>query len=203
VVLELTWPVTHHGVPLLATPASSRDSLDRYVLPRYVRAPVAAGLTVLAADWVLKALAARLLYPRVVPYQVIVGVLALEYVANPGALFGLGAGAGWLAPWLPLAQAGVLLPLARLWRRTRADDAPTLLLIALTAAGVLGNLLDRVRDGYVVDYVVLTVGGAHLAGNLADLAIAAGVFGLARVLRRGSLPSEPAVALSRLRAGRR
>jgi lipoprotein signal peptidase len=171
-------PDTLHSV--IQSPATSHRRAGRSpfrppVLPRYARAPVLTGATLLIAEAVLDALARRYLYPRAVPHHLIVDALTLEYLRNPGGIFGLGAESGWLTPWLPLLQGLVLVPLARLWRRTRADDARMLVLIALTAAGVLGNLLSRLRDGFVVDYVVLSAAGrVHVAGNLADLAIIAG-----------------------------
>ena len=61
-----------------------------------------------------------------------------------------------------------------LWREKRRDDA---IALALVLGGALGNILDRVRLGYVVDYADLHFGDIHpfLVFNVGDAAITIGV----------------------------
>ena len=61
-----------------------------------------------------------------------------------------------------------------LWREKRRDDTVAL---ALVLGGALGNILDRVRFGYVVDYADFHIGGwqPFLVFNIADAAITIGV----------------------------
>jgi len=48
--------------------------------------------------------------------------------------------------------------------------------LALVLGGAIGNLVDRVRLGYVVDFIDVHVGGWHYpAFNVADSAITCGV----------------------------
>ncbi len=106
--------------------------------------------------------------------------LALRYVENEGLIGGLGGRADetWRGPALMalgLAGLAVLLGLgARLPPRPRNLGG-----LGLVLGGALGNLLDRGRLGYVIDFVDLhlSLGGRSLhwpTFNLADLAITAG-----------------------------
>jgi signal peptidase II len=59
--------------------------------------------------------------------------------------------------------------------RTPRSDWRTALPFALVIAGALGNLVDRLRFGYVVDFVDWYYGSYHWpAFNVADSAIVAG-----------------------------
>jgi signal peptidase II len=78
----------------------------------------------------------------------------------------------WLLVLLTAAiSAGVIL---WLWREKRRDDAVAL---ALVLGGALGNIVDRVRFGYVVDFADLHFGEYRpfLIFNVADAAITVGV----------------------------
>jgi signal peptidase II len=61
-----------------------------------------------------------------------------------------------------------------LWREKRRDDAWGL---ALVLGGALGNIVDRIRFGYVVDFADLHFGEwrPFLVFNVADAAITIGV----------------------------
>jgi signal peptidase II len=61
-----------------------------------------------------------------------------------------------------------------LWREKKRDDVAAL---GLVLGGALGNILDRVRLGYVVDFADLHFGDIHpfLVFNVADAAITIGV----------------------------
>ncbi len=97
---------------------------------------------------------------------------------NTGAAFSLLAGASGWQNWLFMAvaasvSAGVLWWLAQLPRRGKTLLA---LGLALLLGGALGNLIDRVIYGYVVDFILLYYGDwSYPAFNLADSAITGGV----------------------------
>lgn len=95
--------------------------------------------------------------------------LSLEYVENRGAAFGLFSGAG---PILLLAAAAMLLVLA--WSVLKSPQQPVFNIVAfgLILGGALGNLVDRFRLGYVVDFISV---GWWPTFNLADSAICVGV----------------------------
>jgi signal peptidase II len=98
--------------------------------------------------------------------------LEITYVHNKGVAFGLAGGAG--IGVVLLAVAALVLILATFARdpRHRALWIP----VGLLAGGALGNLADRVRMDSVIDFIDLPLWPAF---NLADIAIVAGVAGLA------------------------
>lgn len=94
--------------------------------------------------------------------------VALEYVENTGAAFGLLRGQGTYLLVLVVLVVGGLIAFLR-W----AEPTPALATsIGLLIGGALGNALDRVRLGYVVDFVSV---GRWPTFNLADSAITCGV----------------------------
>ena len=88
---------------------------------------------------------------------------------NRGAAFGLFSG---LVPILTVASIAILMGL--LLHYLRAGTAPALANVAIgaIAGGALGNLVDRVRLGHVVDFVSV---GPWPNFNVADSAITIGV----------------------------
>jgi signal peptidase II len=94
--------------------------------------------------------------------------LALEYVENTGAAFGLLRGQGAYLLVLAVVVVGGLIAFLRWTEPTKTMAAS----IGLLIGGALGNALDRVRLGYVVDYVAV---GIWPKFNLADSAITIGV----------------------------
>jgi signal peptidase II len=103
--------------------------------------------------------------------------LQITDVHNTGVAFGLAGGAG--IGVILLAVAALVLILATFARdpRRRGLWIP----IGLLAGGALGNLADRIRMDSVTDFIDLPLWPAF---NLADIAIVAGVVGLALLLMR-------------------
>jgi signal peptidase II len=98
----------------------------------------------------------------------------LVLVWNRGVSFGMLTGGGGVPPWALVALAGAigLFLLAWLWRETRA---PARLALWLVIAGAVGNVVDRLRFGAVVDFLDFHVNGYHWpAFNVADSAIVVG-----------------------------
>jgi signal peptidase II len=159
---------------------------------------------VLALDWLLKALAWRLLRVPPLSHAVLPGVLSLQYVENRGLAFGLGEGRDALVRWLPVLRVAAAAPLLMLWGWLRADALRARVLIAIGIAGFVGNALTQLSQGGVVDFLVLSaLGRSAVAVNVADIAIVVAGIGLARYLVRVGLPSPLEVAWSRLRSSRR
>ena len=99
---------------------------------------------------------------------------------NDGIAFGLAPGGHTIViALIGLALLGVLLYFARHSTR-RLVWLPTGLLIG----GALSNILDRVRDGSVTDFIKLPLGWPPF--NLADAAITIGVVILALVVESGA-----------------
>jgi signal peptidase II len=126
-------------------------------------------------------------------YPVIDGFFNIIYVRNPGAAFGFLAGASPLFRsifFLAVTLAAVLLILHYL-RQTSIEQISLVLSLALILAGALGNLIDRVRFGEVVDFLDIYLGAHHWpAFNVADAAITTGASVLAILLlgKRKEMP---------------
>ena len=157
----------------------------------------ALALFVLAADQASKAQIVRA-YPGWPDgnRELIPGFFALTYNVNTGGAFGI----------LPhgtslLAFAAAVAAVAIVAYSVRARmPLPRLLAIALALplGGALGNLLDRVRLGHVVDFLALYVGPNRRwefpIFNLADSAICVGVGLLALYYGRQPAPSPGPIA---------
>jgi signal peptidase II len=105
------------------------------------------------------------------------GFFKLVYVRNPGVAFGLFADVAWR--WrLPFFLATVVIAVLIL-RRIMADarDLPAgWLVTGLVLGGAVGNLIDRLRWGEVVDFLDVWFGSYHYPTfNVADSAITVGV----------------------------
>jgi signal peptidase II len=100
----------------------------------------------------------------------------LKWVPNYGVSMGFLPAGSEIGRWLlvGLTTAISAFVLAWLWREKRRDDSAAL---AFVLGGALGNILDRVRLGYVVDYADLHFGEVHpfLVFNVGDAAITVGV----------------------------
>ena len=103
-------------------------------------------------------------------------IFNLTLVHNEGISLGLFQATSDVMRWGLVAVTGaVSLFVARwLWREANRLDA---LGLSLVLGGALGNLVDRVRFGYVVDYADLHFGAFRpfLVFNIADAAITIGV----------------------------
>lgn len=110
-------------------------------------------------------------------YPVIDGFFNIIYVRNPGAAFGFLAGASPVFRsvfFLAVTLAAIFLILHYL-RQTKIEEITLVLSLALILAGAVGNLIDRVRFGEVVDFLDVYVGTYHWpAFNVADAAITTG-----------------------------
>lgn len=112
--------------------------------------------------------------------KVIPGFFSLTYVRNPGAAFGILAGASgsWRTVFFITVSLAALAVLATLVHKT-AERLP-LIAYALIGGGAVGNFIDRVRFGEVVDFIEWYYRSYHWPTfNIADAAITAGVVLLA------------------------
>ena len=108
-------------------------------------------------------------------------LLRLSLTENSGAAFGMLVGA---RAALVAVSAGAAVALVIANHTLRSGD-PRRPWLALLLGGNLGNLVDRVRTGHVVDFLDMGVGSHRWpVYNLADMAIVAGAAGLAVLLRR-------------------
>lgn len=124
-------------------------------------------VTVLAIDQVAKAWVAGS-YQLGVPVPLIGDTLRITVSHNQGALFGLLQGTAPIFGLVSLAVAGVIV-----WYQSRAGHSLLIsIALGLLLGGATGNLVDRLRQGYVVDFVDAGVGAVRwFTFNLSDVAI--------------------------------
>ena len=111
-----------------------------------------------------------------VPEPVVEGYWDWELAKNPGAAFSSFAGFGGTQIVLSVLAALALIGIGIAAARTRPDEKLKLAALALVGGGALGNLIDRMRDGAVTDFVRWRV-GEHMwpIFNVADAALLVGV----------------------------
>lgn len=110
--------------------------------------------------------------------EVIPQLLNFSYAENKGVAFSQLANGGEMGRWglsaLAFVAAGAVTYF--FWRTKRGDDR-ALGALALLLAGIVGNLTDRVRLGFVVDFIDVHFSGWHYPTfNIADAAICTGAF---------------------------
>ena len=112
-----------------------------------------------------------------VPYLMahVTNFFNIVFTWNPGTAFSLFRSLGDNAPLLMVIATGVIICLLLYYMIARAksyERTPLILIIG----GALGNLVDRVRFGAVIDFLDFHIGGAHWPSfNIADSFITIGV----------------------------
>jgi signal peptidase II len=101
---------------------------------------------------------------------------------NTGISYGLFQTQGALGQWVLLGLKATAVALLWAWL-AQAKDRLTAMSLGLIIGGAVGNAIDRLAYGWVVDFVFFHVSGANwhfnwYVFNLADVAIVAGVTGL-------------------------
>ena len=136
----------------------------------------ALALAVFAIDQLVKWVVLGPLALREVGQIVLLPIFNLSYVENHGVSLGLLTASSDAQRWLLVAltaaiAAGVAFWIAR--ERNRWD----VVALGLVLGGALGNILDRTRLGYVVDFLDLHFGSFRpfMVFNVADAAITIGV----------------------------
>ena len=100
----------------------------------------------------------------------------LALVFNPGAAFSFLSDAGGWQRWFFIALALAVSGWLTLLIRSHAAERLLPLAAALILGGALGNVIDRIRFGAVVDFLDVHAAGWHWpAFNVADSAISLGV----------------------------
>ena len=111
---------------------------------------------------------------------VIEGFFNITYLRNKGAAFGILADSAWRLPFFLLVSTIAVAVILVVIKRMRDDQVLNVASLSLIFSGALGNLIDRVRLGEVIDFLDVHWRGHHWpAFNVADSAICVGVFLLA------------------------
>lgn len=107
--------------------------------------------------------------------------IVFEYAENSGIAFGRLQESGTFGRWflVVLAMLAATAVLFYFFRTARTDDR-VLGACALLLAGIVGNLTDRLRLGYVIDFILVHLGSYRWPNfNVADASICAGALLLA------------------------
>jgi len=166
------------------------------------RAYFALSAVVVILDQATKMLARHYLDDRV-PVVIIPKFFSLWYSLNAGGLFG--SFRDWSSPLrfvlLTVMPVAAIVLITLYLARTRDGDRPTLVGLGLILGGAVGNLIDRLARGEVIDFLDVYVAPSRLADwlverfgtahwptfNLADSAIVVG----ASLLLLGIFRSQP------------
>ena len=112
-------------------------------------------------------------------YREIVSFFDLRFVPNVGVSLGLLPAGSDAMRWAIVGLTGVIAVGVLIWM-TREPHRNDRMALGLILGGAIGNILDRVRFGYVVDFADLHFGTwrPFLVFNVADAAITIGVLTL-------------------------
>jgi signal peptidase II len=150
-------------------------------IPRIAWAAYGFALVVIVLDQLTKAWvlgSADVSDPALIPdgyrfAEVVPGIFSITMVRNTGVSFGLfgGGGARWALSIFSLIVAGGLA-----WWALQAQRRTLIAAIGLVIGGAVGNAIDRIRFGYVVDFLDFSGTGVFpWVFNIADSAITIGV----------------------------
>jgi signal peptidase II len=122
---------------------------------------------------------------------VIDGLFSITYLRNKGAAFSFLADASWRLPFFILVSFIAVAAIMVAFKKLRADQQFAAYSLTLILSGAIGNLIDRLRLGEVIDFLDVYWRSHHWpAFNVADSAICVGVAMLALDLfleeRRGT-----------------
>ena len=132
------------------------------------------GAAVLVLDQITKlAVTAALATYEIV--KAVPGFFNIVHYLNPGAAFGILNKSGFSGKLILIGVSiGALVLIASMVRGSK--DRLYTFALSLIAGGAAGNLVDRIRQGSVIDFLDFHIGGHHWpAFNVADSAITVGV----------------------------
>ncbi len=107
----------------------------------------------------------------------LLSIMGITRLHNTGAAFSFLANAGGWQRWFFVLLGVGVTAMIMVWLRKLPSRGQEILAagLALVAAGALGNVIDRVWHGYVVDFISLHYGDWYFpAFNVADIAITIG-----------------------------
>lgn len=159
--------------PPIATATGLADVPD---LPRHPSLFWWLTLLIIAADQMSKAVV-RSVVALYDSHTIIPGLLDLAHVRNEGVAFGLFNSSDLQHKWI-LTTGLALAALAGITyyaRHIRQEERLARIGLSMILGGAIGNLIDRVRNGYVLDFVDVYFRGWHFwAFNVADACITFG-----------------------------
>jgi signal peptidase II len=147
----------------------------RRAFPPYPWAWLGVSALVILLDWITKQWVSEAL--ELYRPQEVLSWLNITLAHNYGAAFSFLSDAGGWQRGFFIVLASLVSVVLLVWLlRLPRQEWRTGLGLALVLGGAIGNLVDRVQLGYVVDFIDVHFGGWHYpAFNVADSAITCGV----------------------------
>lgn len=137
--------------------------------------PIFIAATIIFLDQIIKKVLAEALANG--PITVIKNFFRLIYVENYGIAFGMLKGK---TSFFIITQSVISVLIAFVIFKFRDKSVPVTICLSLILGGAIGNLIDRIRIGYVIDYLSFTIFPPVF--NLADSAIVVGAIILSLIL---------------------
>jgi signal peptidase II len=143
---------------------------------KYIKLVVFAGIIVLLDQFTKALIIGHVSFGQTIP--VMGGVFNITHIHNPGGAFGL------MANLSPTLRSIVFLFISSLavglifyfYKKTPPNYPWLSAAFALIFGGAIGNLIDRLRFGFVIDFLDFYIGNLHWpAFNVADSAISVGI----------------------------
>jgi signal peptidase II len=143
---------------------------------RHLRLGFGLAVLLFLADQALKAVMIGPLALQTVQQIYLLPILNLTWVENYGVALGMFRAGHDAERWILVGVTSVIAAVVGVWI-TREKNRMDVMGLGLVLGGALGNIVDRVRFGYVVDFIDFHIGGFRpfLVFNLADAAITIGV----------------------------
>jgi len=129
-------------------------------------------ISLITIDQIVKIFAIKNIYNSSV--TVIDGILNLTYVENTGGAFGIGNNSIIIL----IITSIIILTVSTKFVISKKDEISLYILVGLglILAGGIGNLIDRVFRGFVVDYIDISPLIKYPVFNIADICIVVGSF---------------------------
>lgn len=143
---------------------------------RHLRLGFGLAVLLFLADQALKAVMIGPLALQAVQQIYLLPILNLTWVENYGVALGMFRAGHDAERWILVGVTSVIAAVVGVWI-TREKNRMDVMGLGLVLGGALGNIVDRVRFGYVVDFIDFHIGGFRpfLVFNLADAAITIGI----------------------------
>ena len=155
----------------MRNPEPPRNPLSTYRLLVFL------AVAIFAADQLTKILISRFIdlgsfyLPHII--QVIPGFFHLVHVSNTGAAWSLFTG---YSIWLAVIGFGALVAIWFMRHTLQLELKINQWAFGMIIGGIMGNVFDRLRLGYVIDFLDFQFGGWHFPSfNIADSSITVGV----------------------------
>lgn len=159
------------------------DSMFKRIVPRVWLILIVAAVVVLLDQWTKELVRQNIAkFDYIIPIPALGEYFTFEHVDNYGAAFGILQGAGGI--FIVIAAVVTLGILYYAVQHLPENQRLIRFLFGLQVGGALGNVIDRINQGYVTDFIKVGVPGVYYWPNfnIADSAIVCSVIALAIII---------------------